>query len=146
MGMQPKYKTPKELQAKIEEYFKKGVKKRQVEVGRGERKLVIEIPVPTITGLVLFCGFCSRQSFYAYEGKPEFSYTIKRARTLIEKEYEEQLSINGGAGPIFALKNFGWIDKTETVLDATITTGSEEILKTVAALHAANPEAEEVHV
>jgi hypothetical protein len=113
MGRPRKYDKAKDLQKKIDEYFDTGVKKRLVEVGKGEAKKVIEIPVPTITGLVLHCGFADRQSFYAYEQKEEFSYTIKRARTLIEKEYEEQLSISGGSGPIFALKNFGWVDKQE---------------------------------
>jgi hypothetical protein len=116
MARPPKYKTAKELQKKIDEYFKTGVKKRQIEIGRGEAKKVIEIPVPTITGLVLFCGFSCRSSFYDYQEKEEFTYTIKRARTMIEQEYEEQLSINGGAGPIFALKNFGWHDKQEVAV------------------------------
>jgi len=111
-GRPPAYKTAEELQEKIKEYFDTGVKKRKVEVGRGESKQVIEIPIPTITGLVLFCGFADRQSFYAYEKKEEFSYTIKRARTLIETEYEEQVT-TGNTAAIFALKNFGWTDKTE---------------------------------
>ena len=111
-GRPPTYTSPEELQEKIEEYFKSGVKKRQVVVGRGENKLVIEIPIPTITGLVLFCGFSDRHSFYDYEKKPEFTHTIKRARTLIETEYEEQVT-TGNTAAIFALKNFGWTDKTE---------------------------------
>ena len=111
-GRPPIYKTARELQDKIKEYFDTGVKKRQIEVGRGEAKAVIEIPVPTITGLVLFCGFCDRQSFYDYEKVEKFSYTIKRARTFIECEYEEQLAL-GSTSAIFALKNFGWTDKSE---------------------------------
>ena len=112
-GRPPKYKTAEELQAKIEEYFATGMKKRLVEVGKGENKTVIEVPVPTITGLVLFLGFCDRRSFYDLESSDGFSHTIKRARTMIE-----QLAIGGGAGPIFALKNFGWQDKQEILLDA----------------------------
>lgn len=144
MARPRKYDKAQALQKKIDEYFNSGVKKRLVEVGRGEAKKVIEIPVPTITGLVLFCGFADRQSFYAYEQHEEFSYTIKRARTMIEREYEEQLQISGGSGPIFALKNFGWVDKQEVEHDVTLTTGTEEILKTVAALRAANAEANKV--
>lgn len=111
-GRPPIFNSPEELREKIEEYFKSGVKNRQVEVGRGDNKVVVEIPVPTITGLVLYCGFDSRQSFYDYEKKDEFSYTIKRARTFIEQEYEEQLA-TGSTSAIFALKNFGWTDKSE---------------------------------
>lgn len=112
IGRPPMFKTAEELQEKITEYFATGVKKRQVEVGKGENKQVIEIPIPTITGLVLFCGFSDRISFYDYEKKEEFAYTIKRARTFIELEYEEQLA-TGSTAAIFALKNFGWTDKTE---------------------------------
>lgn len=68
---------------------------------------------PTITGLALYLGFESRQSFYDYEKNGEFSYTIKRARLRIENEYEKALHGNSPTGAIFALKNFGWKDKQE---------------------------------
>jgi hypothetical protein len=68
---------------------------------------------PTITGLALYLGFASRQSFYDYEKDGEFSYVIKRARLRIETEYEKRLMGNNPAGAIFALKNFGWSDKQE---------------------------------
>lgn len=67
----------------------------------------------TITGLALHLGFESRQSFYDYEEKPEFSYTIKRARARMEAYYENYLTSKNPTGAIFALKNFGWKDKTE---------------------------------
>jgi hypothetical protein len=110
-GRPPKYKTAEELQTKIEEYFNKGVKRRKVVVGNGKNTQVVELEVPTITGLVLYLGFESRQSFYDLEKYPEFSYTIKRARTVMEQMYEEALSIGNTTGAIFALKNFGWVDK-----------------------------------
>ena len=114
MSRPPKYKTAQELQDKIDEYFKEGVNKRKMIVGRGATKKVVEIPIPTITGLVLYCGFADRQSFYAYEKKEGFSYTIKNARTRIESIYEEMVhSSPNPAGAIFALKNFGWKDKLE---------------------------------
>jgi hypothetical protein len=67
----------------------------------------------TITGLALALGFESRQSFYDYEKDGEFSYTIKKLRLTIEAGYESKLHENGCTGAIFALKNFGWSDKTE---------------------------------
>lgn len=67
----------------------------------------------TITGLAYFLGFESRQSFYDYEERPEFSYIIKRARLYIESAYEKKLSGNSVTGSIFALKNMGWKDKQE---------------------------------
>ena len=112
-GQPPFFKTNEELQQKIDEYFTDGVKIREIIVGKEPNKQAIKIPVPTITGLALFCGFASRQSFYDYEDRPQFSYTIKRARTFIELEYEEQLQVGNTVGAIFALKNMGWTDKIE---------------------------------
>ena len=112
-GQPPKYKTPEDLQSKIDEYFEEGHNKRKVEVGKGDNKQVIEIPVLTVSGLAYYLGFASRQSFYDYEKTDKFSYTIKRARLFIEREYEEQIQIGNPAGAIFALKNFGWTDKQQ---------------------------------
>jgi DNA-packaging protein gp3 len=113
IGRPRKYNNAQDLQDAIDDYFENGVKLREVLVGRKGEQEIAQIPVPTITGLVLHVGYESRQSFYDLEKDERFSYTVKRARTFIEKEYEEQLAINGGSGPIFALKNFGWVDKTE---------------------------------
>lgn len=112
-GRPPIFATPEDMQEQIVGYFGGGMKKRQITIGKGKDRMVIDVPVPTITGLVLYLGFDSRQSFYDYEKKPEFSYTIKKARTFIENEYEEILATTGSPGAIFALKNFGWHDKTE---------------------------------
>ena len=67
---------------------------------------------PSITGIVFFLGFASRQSFYDYEKRDAYSYIIKRARLSIEAYYESMLTREkvNPAGPIFALKNFGWKD------------------------------------
>jgi len=116
------FKTVKELEDKITGYFEKGIKIKKIVVGKKPNNYVVEIPVPTISGLALYLGFESRQSFYDYENKPEFSYTIKKARLTIEVEYEGQLQVGNVAGAIFALKNMGWKDKTEidqTVRDVT---------------------------
>jgi len=113
MGRPPLFSDPDKLQQQIDEYFKSGVKKRTVITVQGKNKIAIEIPVPTITGLCIYLGFESRQSFYDYELKPDFAYTIKKARLFIENEYEEMLSVGNTSGAIFALKNFGWTDKQE---------------------------------
>lgn len=97
MGRPPKYKTAVELQKKIDRYF----------------DYIGETEVITITGLILYCGFCSRQAFYHLENNDKFSYTIKRARLRVSKHYEGLLQGNSVAGPIFALKNLGWSDKQE---------------------------------
>ena len=90
------FKTPEELQSKIDEYFDD------------------ESIKPTISGLAYHLGFESRQSCYDYEKKDKYSYTIERARLRIESIYEGRLADNQAGGSIFALKNMGWKDKTES--------------------------------
>jgi len=106
MGRPPKYKTPEELDKAIEKYFSGGAMKVKT-LKLGEE---IEVPTPTISDLVLFLGFADRHSFYAYEEKKEFSNTIKKARTMITREYENLLRKQSCTGAIFALKNLGWKD------------------------------------
>lgn len=89
------FNTTEELQTAIDKYFN-------------------EAEIKTVTGLALHLGFESRQSFYDYEKNDEFSYIIKKARLEVETAYEERLSGNSPTGAIFALKNMGWKDKTET--------------------------------
>jgi len=45
----------------------------------------------TITGLVLYLGFCDRSSFYKYGEKEVFRHTIKKAHSRIENHYENML-------------------------------------------------------
>lgn len=97
-GSPPFYESNEELSSKIDEYF-------------ASQELANE-PI-TITGLALYLGFCSRQSFYDYEEREQFSYTIKKARLRIENNYEQHLFSKAYPGAIFALKNFGWKDKQE---------------------------------
>lgn len=110
VGRPPFYKTPEELQEKIDLYFK-NLPMVTKYTAMGNEVLV---PCPTITGLTLFLGFSDRQSYYDYEqNKPQFTCTLKKARTFIEKHYEEMLQNGNTTGAIFALKNFGWKDKQE---------------------------------
>lgn len=93
------YDNEEELRTNIEKYFTENDTKS------------------TITGLAYFLGFESRQSFYDYGERGQFSYIIKRARLFIESCYESKLSGNNPTGPIFFLKNMGWKDKTEQDLN-----------------------------
>lgn len=97
-GRPPIYSNPADLENAIEEY-KKHCKAEEI--------------APTLTGMILFIGFNSKDTFYEYGKKPAFSDSIKKARLWIESLYESDLRKNGGSGTIFALKNFGWKDKTE---------------------------------
>ena len=73
---------------------------------------VYNLNPPTLTGLALALGFCSRQSVYDYEKDKKYSYTIKKARLKCENWLEVNL-LSGTIPPasgIFALKNYGWRD------------------------------------
>lgn len=94
-------KSPEEMDRLVDEY----VAQRYAE----------ERPV-TLTGLCLHLGLNSRQSLDAYEQREEFFGSVKRAKSIIEDQYEQNLHANNATGSIFALKNFGWKDKTEQEL------------------------------
>lgn len=98
MGRPPLFNDPSEMEDVIASYFSQMKEE--------------ESPI-TISGLALYLGFESRQSFYDYEKNGDFSYIIKRARLRVESEYEKKLSGNSVTGSIFALKNMGWKDKSE---------------------------------
>lgn len=114
-GAPPKYDSVEKLQEKIIEYFDGGMNHKTIVIGSGADRKTKEIPVPTISGLAMFLGFASRQSFYDYGSKDEFSYTIKKARFAIEVEYEQNLQSGNVVGAIFALKNLGWKDESKVV-------------------------------
>lgn len=113
-GRPPVFNTPEEMAQAIEDYFANGIESRKVLIGKPPNQRIEQLPVPTISGLVYYIGFESRQSFYDYEQKQEFSYTVRRARLFIEKHYEELLQTGNPMAAIFALKQFGWKDKVET--------------------------------
>jgi hypothetical protein len=99
-GRPLKFKTVKELQKKIDAYFK---------------KCDNDDDPYTITGLALALD-CDRRTLVNYEDREEFFPTIKKAKLKVEN-YLETKSLKGDIVPvmtIFNLKNnFGWKDKTE---------------------------------
>ena len=122
-GRPPTFADPGDMKTLMEDYFN-NVPTRTVVLKDGTG---VEMPLITITGLALHLGFESRQSFYDYEKKEEFSYIVKRARMFIENEYEAQLQKGNTVGAIFALKNMGWADKQDISLDATIESTNKNI-------------------
>jgi len=128
-GRPPIFDNADSLQQEISEYFEKGVTTKTVIIGKAPNQTSIEIEVPTISGLAYYLGFESRQSFYDYEKREGFSYTIKRARLFIEQHYEEMLQTGNTTGAIFALKNFDWSDKQEFSHSGQITTITGMVVK-----------------
>lgn len=121
------FKTNDDLKKSVNEYFIwingdfDMVTKYDAEENEYQEKVYTREPEPpTITGLALYLGFESRQSLYDYEKKGEFSYTIKNARLRVENGYEKALHGRNATGAIFALKNFGWKDKTEVDTNLTL--------------------------
>ena len=104
-GRPLKFKSPEELQEKIEEYFSV--------TPEGQR---------TITGLAVYLD-TSRETLCNYESRDEFFDAIKKGKDRVELDYELSLRKRGGSGDIFGLKNFGWRDKQET----DITSGGDKL-------------------
>lgn len=104
-GRPLKFNTVEELESKINAYFKSCNE---------------ETNPMTITGLALALD-TSRETLCNYEDREEFFDAIKKAKLTVQNAYEKRLVKRGNGGDIFALKNFGWKDKTET----DITSGGE---------------------
>ena len=111
-GKPPVFKSEAQLKRKISQYFNDHMPKEEIDKETNEKYTVYTSPI-TITGLALYLGFASRQSFYDYEKHEEYSYIIRRARLAIESFYEEKLISKSPQGSIFALKNMGWFDRQE---------------------------------
>ena len=112
-GHPPIIKDIEELVSKIDGYFDSLI------IESDDEKGTTTMQRPTITGMALFLGFCSRQSLYDYAKVKEYSYIIKRAQMVIEMSYEEMLLSKNAGGSIFALKNMGWIDRQEIKQEVT---------------------------
>lgn len=129
-GRPAHYESAEEMAKEIESYADhcKGEFHYEDVEGKGgvvtKKKVWDRYPEPiTITGLCLYLGFESRQSFYDYEKRAGFSYIIKKARMIVENAYEKRLSndVPGSAtGAIFALKNMGWKDQHQTELSGNM--------------------------
>jgi hypothetical protein len=119
-GRPPKFETVEDLDIMISDYFAS-----LKYISEGEEK---QRPA-TITGLALHLGFCDKCSLYDYEKKDEFSHSIKKARLMVENSYEMRLMGRSATGCIFALKNFGWKDKTEVDSNVTISKEPKIIVK-----------------
>ena len=130
-GRPAHYESPEELESRINEYFDyiRGEWHNEDTIDEDGKPAKIRVwhrpPEPaTITGMCLYLGFESRQSFHDYANREKFSYTIKKARLRIEAEYEKSAQLaKVPTFHIFALKNLGWSDKQE--IDHT--SGGEKI-------------------
>lgn len=125
VGRPRNYQTPEELQQAILSYFHNCPDTRAVPVGF----TIKHVPCPTITGLALYLGFCDRHALYNMESNPEFSDTIKQARSLITRVYEQITQGGNCTGAIFMLKNFGYSDDTNVKHSGIVATADVDVSK-----------------
>lgn len=100
------YNSPEEFDAKVDEYMQHCKDNKE--------------PV-TWTGMALYMGFAGRICIDEYAKYDGYSYSVRRAKSLVEWNYEMRLSGNSPTGSIFALKNMGWHDKQVTETTSTNT-------------------------
>lgn len=105
VGRPLKFETPEILQERIDAYFSDAT----------DEEGNLKKPV-SITGLALWLD-TTRETLMDYQNRDAFTDTIKKAKLRVENFYEERLlSGRNAAGPIFALKNFGWRDEQRHAL------------------------------
>lgn len=124
-GRPLKFKDEKELQTKIEEYFKSCWRQKidmwgnpiftKDSKGKKTEEAVMEQHKPyTVAGLAVFLD-CSEDTLLNYAHKKKFFGTIEKAKEIIYAYKQEFLySGKNPTGAIFDLKNnYGWKDKVE---------------------------------
>lgn len=120
VGQPLAFKTVKELDDKVEEFFTSD-DAYIINIVDGQDQKIF---APTISGLALYLGI-DRRTIVNYSNKEEYFPTIRKARARIESHIEKKLYGNNVTGCIFNLKNnFGWKDKSEidnTSSDGTMT-------------------------
>ncbi len=100
MGRPRLYDSPEEMESLINQYVKECRDK--------------DDPI-TMSGMAYALGM-DRKTLVNYSHRDDFLLTVKRARELVEQEYERRLLKAGTPtiGYIFAMKNnMGWVDKQE---------------------------------
>ena len=108
VGRPLKFPSVEELQKKIDDYF--------------EDRKITGRPA-TVTGLCLWLDQTSREVLMSYQDKDEYTDTLLRAKLRCQEYAEEQMyTLKNPAGPIFALKNFGWSDAKQVDIQNTTKT------------------------
>ncbi len=106
------FKTPEEMQKKIDAYFEdcKGHPltddNGNVILDKYGQPIILGVKPLTVTGLALALGFATRQSLLDYEGKGQYRYMIQQAKLRIENYAEMRLyDKEGSNGAKFNLQN-----------------------------------------
>lgn len=115
-GSKLKFKTAKELQDVIDEYFRWcDNRTKNVYIKEAGDNVPISFPAPyTMSGLARRLGI-TRQTLVNYGNRELFFDTVREARDKVQEDVETRLmETTNQSGAQFNLKNnFGWKDKTE---------------------------------
>lgn len=111
-GRPPCFKSPQELQKKIDAYLKEC--KDNIEEIINDKGQVVKVKkplIPSIAGLA-YALDVDRQTIYNYQEKNQYFGIIKKARDFIYTQIEKKcLNTNGNiGGTIFIAKNYGYQD------------------------------------
>lgn len=110
MAFERKFEDAKEFSDNVDAYF---MATPVEELGRA--------------GLCVFLGI-SKETLNKLSKQPNFDEVVRMALTRIEKKYEVDLTAKGRASEVFALKQYGWADKSEAEIKGT---GSIEIITNI---------------
>ena len=112
------FKTPEELQSRIDDYFKycdDGITKEIITKSGEVVKIKEKVPY-TLSGLADYLDI-DRKTLLNYSYRDNYSSLLMRARRKCERYSEEQLYTGNDRGAKFGLiNNYGWSDKQETVI------------------------------
>lgn len=95
MAGRRKYETPEDFERMSDEYFDETPARQQTKAG-----WLIHMNM-------------SRMDLHNYQNYEEFKDVVDRAMLRLEAKYELQLNELGRTADIFALKQYGWVDKQE---------------------------------
>lgn len=96
-GRPPVFKTAKEMQYLVDEYFKsrKGTILKDNDgnyiLDKWGHPVIIGAKAPTVAGLALALGLNSRQSLLNYQSRPIFMDVMTRAKARLQEYWEESL-------------------------------------------------------
>ncbi len=116
MGRKMIFRSASELQSRVDEYFLYCKGKALTDddgnavTDKYGNPVIVDIHVPTVTGLARFLGLRSRQALLNYQGREAFKPIVEAAKMRIEEYAEERLFDRDGVqGAKFTLcNNFGW--------------------------------------
>ena len=135
-GKAPMFRTPQEMQKKIDLYFETQVGKFPLKDRDGSQVFdktgnpVLEECPPTVSGLALYIGFTDRTSLYEYKARPLFADTVKKAIARVEAYAEKSIMTKDKpTGAIFWLKNHGWCAEEKRDIKVTAPTIVDDIPK-----------------